>query len=58
MFINSLLYVLVMSIRKTIRITKQAEDRIKKLVKTGKYLTQIEVIRIALNKGLDILEKE
>ena len=47
-----------MPIRKTIRITKQAEDRIKKLVKTGKYLTQIEVIRIALNKGLDILEKE
>lgn len=45
-----------MSVRKTIRITKETEDRIKKLMKSGYYMTQIEVIRIALNKGLEILE--
>ena len=47
-----------MSVRKTIRISDKANTRIKELVKAGGYLTQIEVIRIALNKGLDVLEDE
>lgn len=47
-----------MSKRKTIRITDKTEKRILKLVKDGHYITQIEVIRIALNKGLDVLERQ
>ena len=47
-----------MSVRKTIRITDETETRIKNLVDAGGFLTQMEVIRIALNKGLSILECE
>ena len=52
------MYVYCMSVRKTIRITQEMEERIKNLVGSGGYITQMEVIRIALNKGLNELEKK
>ena len=58
-----LLYVVVMSddnelIRQTIRIHPSTKKRLHLLLKSGKYVTESELIRHALNLGIDILEKK
>lgn len=45
-------------IRQTIRIHPMAKKRLQILLKTNKYITESELIRRALNVGLDKLEKE
>lgn len=47
-----------MSVRKTIRISEDMDKRIKKIMNDSGCVTQNEVIRIALNKGLNVLEKK
>jgi len=42
--------------RQTIRIKRKTKERIKALVKLGEYITEAEVIRTALEVGLNELE--
>jgi len=42
--------------RKTIRISKPQDKRIKKLVKSGEFVTESEVIRLAITLGLNLIE--
>jgi hypothetical protein len=45
-------------IRKTIRINKVQQSQIKKVLELAHYITEQELIRHALNLGLDMIEAE
>lgn len=44
--------------RKTLRLTKYQDEKLKRILKAGKHLTEAELIRQALNIGLDVIEGE